>query len=679
MKRTKRIFALALTLCMLLTAMPLTIFAEDCAHDYPYGCSTLCTLCGEVRTPEWEHEHYLSDCDETCSLCSEVRETTVPHESDGLPCVENVCKHCYAAMPATADHNDEDGDYYCDGCWDWLGCDQGVHFRDGLPCQDTVCYHCGVAMPAEDHVIGTTAVCADNQCVYCGTTVPATADHGYQCYYEEEATCISDGKQYYQCTQCYDRYTETIPMIGEHRDSDDDYLCDWCGSWLGCESGLHRRMHSSACVDSACSTCGLAMPATEEHVSNNYACHDGWCVNGCDTVMPATADHTYSYPCDTYCSTCWQETRPEATHVSNAPICRGGHCTYCGIEVAAERDHGYMYECSATCLFCGEANPNPGDHVSSADFPCLEGSCLYCGVAVPAGDHLPDGHPCSDRWCAWCGEPLPTIADHTYDDDTDTGCNVCGEVREVECAHRYNYDCSTTCNLCGEETRPEAEHLPDDGTVYEQVETHHAISYVCQYCTKVLDFKAEGHFDEDGDNACDVCGYTACAEHVYDSNFDYYCNVCGTYRQVEAFMDVLGVSVSEDVNGLAMLFSVKVEGIAFDGTRIIYDNAAIGGEKLIGLGAVVSNNYDELGYAPSLDDVDGIRVKDVPAVYAYDYDEVTGTLTFAVRVINIPDAHKDTMLVFTAYFVYENDAGEQEIYYPGAWGDSYNNVAGATL
>jgi len=176
-----------------------------------------------------------------------------------------------------------------------------------------------------------------------------------------------------------------------------------------------------------------------------------------------------------------------------------------------------------------------------------------------------------------------------------------------------------------------------------------------------------------------VCDYIPCEEHVYDSNFDPYCNVCQLYRDIDIPLDCIGVSVSEDVNGLAMLFSAKVEGIAFDGTRIIYDNATMGGEKLIGLGVVVSNNYDEMGYAPTLEDVDGVRVLDVPVVNAYDYDEATGTLTFAVRVINIPDEYKDRMLVYSLYFIYENDAGEQEVYYPGAWGDSYNRVAASAL
>ena len=56
MKCIKRFFSVLLTLCMLLSALPLTVIAEDCAHNYPYACSTLCTLCGEVRIPEMEHE-----------------------------------------------------------------------------------------------------------------------------------------------------------------------------------------------------------------------------------------------------------------------------------------------------------------------------------------------------------------------------------------------------------------------------------------------------------------------------------------------------------------------------------------------------------------------------------------------------------------------------------------------
>ncbi len=708
MKHTKRILSVLLTLCMLLSALPLTVIAEDCAHNYPYVCSTLCTLCGEVRTPEMEHDHYLSDCDETCSLCGEVRETTVPHESDGLPCVDNVCKHCYAAIPATADHTDEDGDYYCDACWTWLGCDQGVHSRDGLPCQDTVCYYCGIEMPAEDHETGSAPICVDNQCIYCGASVPATADHNYQCYYDQAPTCVNDGKQYYECTQCYDRYTETIPTTGEHEDSDGDYRCDWCVLWLGCESGVHDRIHTTLCVDSACSECGLAMPATEEHVSNNYACRDGWCVNGCNTVIPATADHTYA-------------------HVGGLePTCtQDGYdayeCMVCGDTYEetypATGWHAYPHQCSDSCMYCGQPNPDPGDHVSGAAYPCQDGECVLCGAFVPAGDHLPDGHPCM-QWCGWCYEDLPSLDDHeyvnliaeaptcnqegyyyyscsvcadvyeefpaatgehTYDDATDPDCNVCGEPRDVEtpddCAHEYDYDCSTTCNLCGEEARPEAACLSDGGTVYGKTATIHGVAYYCQHCGDYLSDVVEEHYDNDGDGACDVCDYMPCEEHVYDSNFDWFCNVCDEYREVEAPVDIVGVSVSEDVDGLAMLFSAKVEGVTFDGNRIIYDNATIGGHKLIGLGAVVSNNYEEVGYAPSLEDVDGVRVMDVPAINAFDYDEATGTLYIAFRIINIPDEYKDRMLVFTPYFIFENNYGEQEAFQSTAWGDSYNNVA----
>ena len=712
MKHTKRLLSVLLTLCMLLSALPLTVIAEDCAHNYPYVCSTICTLCGEVRIPEMEHEQYLSDCDETCGLCGEVRETTVPHESDGLPCVDNVCKYCYAAVPATADHTDEDGDYYCDACWTWLGCDQGVHSRDGLPCQDTVCYYCGIEMPAEDHETGSAPICEDNQCIYCGISVPATADHNYQCYFEQEPTCVNDGTRYYECTQCYDRYTETIPTTGEHKDSDGDHQCDWCVLWLGCESGIHIRMHTALCVDSACSACGVAMPATEGHVSNNYACRDGWCVNGCGTVIPATADHTYDgdtdpscnvcgdereiacvheydSDCDTVCNLCSEVREPLADHtprypcldseclncgetvpatephVSNTVDCRDGVCVNgCQTEMPAIADHTYTYGCSTNCAICGEMTRPEAECVS-------DGGVVY--------DQNSQHHSIA-YYCIYCRRYLSAVVEDHTDEDGDSACDVCGEsVAWMNCTHQYDYACSTTCRLCGEVTRPEAEHLRDDGTIYSWDETHHGVYYSCQHCDQIIDSFVEEHADEDGDGACDVCGYIPCEEHVYDSNFDPYCNVCQLYRDIDIPLDVVGVSVSEDVNGLAMLFSAQVEGIAFDGTRIIYDNAILGGEKLIGLGVVVSNNYDEVGYAPTLEDVDGVRVMDVPVVNAYDYDEATGTLTFAVRVINIPDEYKDRTLVYSLYFIYENDAGEQEIYYPGAWGDTYNRVAETVL
>jgi len=479
--------------------------------------------------------------------------------------------------------------------------------------------------------------------------------------------------------------------------------------------------------------CGLAMPATEGHVSNNYACRDGWCINGCDTLIPATGEHTYDdaadpdcnvcgevreivcaheydYDCDTTCNLCDEVREPLAPHIPRYP-CLDSECLTCGEMVPAAEDHEDEdgdYRCNRCFLWLG---CDSGVHDRTSPYACMDTTCKACGIDLPAiTDHTyvygcstdcyicgfptrpeaacvsNDGtvydqnsqHHAIAYYCIYCSRYLSAVVEDHTDEDGDSACDVCGEsVPWMNCTHQYDYTCSTNCNLCGELTRPEAEHLSDDGTVYDRDDTYHAIYYSCQYCSQMVDVIVEEHADEDGDGVCDVCDYKPCVEHVYDSNFDVYCNACGLYRDIDIPLDLLGVSVSEDVNGLAMAFSAKVEGIAFDGTRIIYDNATIGGEKLITMGAVVCN-YDVMGYAPTLDDTDGFAV-DVPAVYAYNYDEATCTVNFAIRVTNIPDEYKDATLAFSLYFIYENDAGEQEVYYVGAWGDSYNRVASVIL
>ena len=325
-------------------------------------------------------------------------------------------------------------------------------------------------------------------------------------------------------------------------------------------------------------------------------------------------------------------------------------------------DHAYVYECSTNCYICGSLT-RPEATCVSDDGNIYDRNKQHHAIAY---------------YCLYCRRYLSAVVEDHIDEDGNSTCDVCDEsVPWMNCTHQYDYTCSTNCNLCGEMTRPEAEHLSDDGTIYGRDETHHGIYYSCRYCTQMIDSFVEEHADEDGDDACDVCGYVACEEHVYDSNFDPYCNVCQVYRDIDIPMDVLGVAVSEDVNGLAMAFTAKVEGVAFDGARIIYDNATINGEKLIGIGAVVSNNYDQTGLVPVREDVDNFNIVDIAVVYAYNYDEATHRMNFAIRIVDIPDVGKDTTIIFSLYFIYENDAGEECIYYPGAWGDSYNRVANA--
>ena len=111
------------------------------------------------------------------------------------------------------------------------------------------------------------------------------------------------------------------------------------------------------------------------------------------------------------------------------------------------------------------------------------------------------------------------------------------------------------------------------------------------------------------------------------------------------------------MSGLAFRFNVKVEGMAVEATTAIYDNATVGGYKLISMGAVVSNGNASL---------------DIPAVYLWGLSETDAT--YAVRVITIPGNKYDVPVTATPYIVVEID-GVATTIYGEAQTSTFNQVA----
>lgn len=221
-----------------------------------------------------------------------------------------------------------------------------------------------------------------------------------------------------------------------------------------------------------------------------------------------------------------------------------------------------------------------------------------------------------------------------WDDDTDADCNACGAIREVAtpCEHAYDNECDADCNLCGQ-TR-EAPH--------------------CKFACS---------------DTCDLClttGLSVTEEHQYDNPFDYDCNTCGGAREAVGITYV-GSSISPDVTGLAMQFTIPVEGMTKNGTTAVYDNATIGGYKLVGMGAVVSNQGDD---HYDIEDADGIHVTHIPAMYLCGLTE--DSASFAIRVINIPEEGKDTLVRFRSYFIYEDKEGVQHTVYSSSASGAYS-------
>ena len=150
-------------------------------------------------------------------------------------------------------------------------------------------------------------------------------------------------------------------------------------------------------------------------------------------------------------------------------------------------------------------------------------------------------------------------------------------------------------------------------------------------------------------------------ECVYDNDFDADCNVCGAVREVASPISYIAKSVSEDVNGYAVLFNAAVEGIVVkEGTFVQADftNATCNGYKLLGLGVKASNGVSETT-------IEGLRM----------YDLEDGCAKFAFRIVNIPADKLDVEITMTPYYTIEIDGVETTLYGEAVVG-SYAEIAG---
>ena len=169
---------------------------------------------------------------------------------------------------------------------------------------------------------------------------------------------------------------------------------------------------------------------------------------------------------------------------------------------------------------------------------------------------------------------------------------------------------------------------------------------------------------------CGLCGdsYTeaisATGVHAYDDANDADCNECGAVRQIASVLAYAGSSVSEDVNGLAFLFNAYVSGAKTEnGNEYVAGSASVvpyaGGEsyKVVRMGAVVSN---------------GVSTIDVEATHLWGRN--ADAASFAIRIVNIPEDGKDTVVTARPYYVCEVD-GEEIIIYGDAVSKTYNEIA----
>ena len=137
-----------------------------------------------------------------------------------------------------------------------------------------------------------------------------------------------------------------------------------------------------------------------------------------------------------------------------------------------------------------------------------------------------------------------------------------------------------------------------------------------------------------------------------------------------------GKSISEDVDGLAFKFTLTADNIDYEnGNHIVLDNATIapfanGKDFVLTKVGVIASN--DAASAMTLDSLDAhttnIEVK-------YLTDSEADSASYAVRIINIPDAHKDTVISVRPYYILSN--GEQSVViYDDVVTGTYNAVLG---
>ncbi len=162
--------------------------------------------------------------------------------------------------------------------------------------------------------------------------------------------------------------------------------------------------------------------------------------------------------------------------------------------------------------------------------------------------------------------------------------------------------------------------------------------------------------------------YSIYCEHTYSDDCDWSCNTCGAVREsspsTENVMhsDVYhSITTEENTgNGLAFRFAMDIAGIEYIGNQYIPGTGTITvhGEThtIKRMGAIVSNNADGVLDLNHLD----AKTVNIEAKYLLDVEETS--VSFAVRVINIPDTGKDVTIYARPYYVYECNGVEVVVY-----------------
>ena len=609
--------------------VPCTVCGNDTYgygdHDVVLCQGGVCGKCGDTIEGYGCANYDTPACEDgVCYYCGGPVAGYGHENGAWADCLEGECTHgCGLTYPATAEHNDTDADGWCDNCWSHLN-------HDTDPCyggECSVCWELIAPTHTATHVEAKDATCYENgnveywYCEICGQawldaemtivtnlkSVVTPMDHGTITHVEaKDATCDVNGNIEY-------------------------WYCEACGqAWLDAECTLNTNLKS---------------------------------------VVVAAPGHSYNYECDRYCNECGEETNPRANHsiiavdAVDATCYENGnvaywYCEYCE-NVWSDADLRYQTNFKSVVI--------PAAHkivaVDAVDATCTTNGNIaywYCEA--------------DDCGLVWADEDLTQVTNHK---------NV---VIAASCRYNAVYTPAQAAT-CDEPGYEEHWYCATCDVYYTDADctiVTNAKNLVIPVSHNVLHVEAKDATCTENGNIeywyCDACGAAwldeLChqntnlksivipAAHSYAHDFDGTCENCEDaegIREVELPIVTIGVSASEDVNGLAVSFKMDVVGMTVvNNTVAVYADATLGGYKLVSMGAIVSNGAD---------------TKTVHAKYLYDLE--ADSAQFAVRVINIPEGKGDVTITYTSYFEIEIEAGITAIVYGDAVNGTYNGALAA--
>ena len=524
--------------------------------------------------------------------------------------------------------------------------------------------------------------------------------HNYVSSVTTAATCDKDGVMVHTCSLCGVSYTEVIPATGHHIVNG---VCSVCGTkkqdvtfTLGADGDAAHKDGASATTYTETGDGYTLNIVSGVKMYTGAIDAQG---NGCIKLGTGSAVGSFSFTVPNEVSSvviCIAQYKENATKiqvgdtaytisgksndgqyddivvdtsvnktVSLTTVSGGTRAMVNAIKyvVAAACEHVYDNACDADCNACGGVRiPDDHDYDAVVTAPdCENGgyttyTCTVCGDTY-VGDYVDAlGHTevIDEAVAPTCTATGLTEGKH---------CSACGKVLIAQTAVDvvdHDYDAVITAPDC---------------------ENGGYTTYTCTACgDSYMDDEVDalGHqYDNACDADCNTCGaIREVGDHVYDDSDDTSCNECGAIRQLaKKLLAYAGSSISEDANGLAFLFNAYVNGAEVEnGNEYVTLSASVtpyvGGEsyRVVRMGAVVSNRD---GVLPELDDVNDADIIDVEAVYLWGWR--ADAVSYAIRIIDIPDAEKDTVITARPYYVYEVD-GEEIVVHGDPVSKSYHQA-----